>query len=77
MEVSKQKRRKLTEFGIKVKKRLLDLNMDQKELASDLGVSESYLADVLRGNKKGLKYVASINHILDHREQAMKEEQKL
>ncbi|SKC68575.1 helix-turn-helix domain-containing protein [Maledivibacter halophilus] len=57
-------KRKLTSFGIKVKKRLIELNMTQKELANDLGVSESYLADVLRGEKQGLKYLDEIGSIL-------------
>lgn len=57
-------KRSLTKFGIGVKKRLAELNMEQKELAQMLGVSESYLTDVLRGDKPGHKYMDSINEIL-------------
>ncbi|MFT9496338.1 helix-turn-helix domain-containing protein [Anaerosolibacter sp.] len=57
-------KRALTKFGIKVKKRLVEMNMEQRELAKALGVSDSYLADVLRGDKKGLKYQDAINEIL-------------
>ncbi len=57
-------KRKLTEYGAWVKKRLIELNMNQKQLAAVLGVSESYLTDVLRGSKKGLKYIGKINKIL-------------
>lgn len=68
MSTIKRKKRKLTEFGIWVKKRLIELDMDQKELASMLNVSESYLADVLRGDKKGLKYITQITNLLDKEE---------
>ncbi|GAB6085346.1 helix-turn-helix domain-containing protein [Alkaliphilus crotonatoxidans] len=64
MKAIKHNKRKLTEFGVWVKKRLIELNMDQKQLAALLGVSESYLTDVLRGSKKGLKYIGKINKVL-------------
>ncbi len=61
-------KRKLTEFGIWVKKRLIESDMNQKQLAKALNVSESYLADVLRGEKKGLKYISQIAYILQSNE---------
>lgn len=61
---NKRTKRSLTKFGIMVKKRLAELNMEQKELAQVLGVSESYLTDVLRGNKPGHKYMDSIHEVL-------------
>ncbi len=57
-------KRKLTAYGAWVKKRLIELDMQQKSLAQNINVSESYLADVLRGDKKGSKYISLINDIL-------------
>lgn len=52
-------------FGIKVKKKLLDMNMQQIELAKKVNVSEGYLSEILSGKKEGLeirpKILAVIN----------------
>ncbi len=39
-------------FGAEVKKRLIDVGMKQIELAGKLGVSESYISEVLSGKRK-------------------------
>lgn len=38
-------------FGIEVKKRLLDIGMKQAELAEKMGVSESYISEILSGKR--------------------------
>lgn len=38
-------------FGKEVKKRLIDIDMSQKELANRLGYSASYLVEILRGSR--------------------------
>ena len=38
-------------FGVKVKKRLIELNMTQRQLASEIGVNENYLTDILNGRR--------------------------
>lgn len=52
-------------FGIKVKKKLLDMGMQQIELAKKVSVSEGYLSEILSGKKEGLeirpKILAVIN----------------
>ncbi|MDO4720744.1 MAG: helix-turn-helix transcriptional regulator [Peptostreptococcaceae bacterium] len=58
-------RNKLTPFGIVVKKRLLELGMTQGELAKEVGVNQSYLSDVLYGNRAGHKYREEIEKILN------------
>ncbi len=59
-----KRKRKLTDYGIEAKKRLLELGMTQKELAKKIGVSESYLADVFYGEKLGKKYISKIDRLL-------------
>lgn len=59
------KKRKLTPFGLKVKYRLADLNMTQKELAEKLGTSDAYLSMILYGERSGNIYVEDIKNILN------------
>lgn len=40
------------DFGIKIKKKLLDIKMSQSELAELTGISKGYMSEVL-GEKKG------------------------
>ena len=56
---------KLTPFGIKVKKSLLEKNMTVSELAERIGVKQSYLSQVLYGDKKGHKYLDEICTLLE------------
>lgn len=60
-------KRKLTGFGMKIKKRLLEMSMSQRELSEKLGVSEVYLSRIMhgdRGDKTGTKYESQIIEIL-------------
>lgn len=47
-------------FGVKVKKRLIELNMTQRQLANEIGVNENYLTDILQGRRSGTKYKDAI-----------------
>ena len=47
-------------FGIKVKKRLIELGMTQRQLANDIGANENYLTDILNGRRSGRKYKDAI-----------------
>ncbi len=58
------KKRKLTSFGLKVKNRLADINMTQKELAEKLGTSNAYLSMILYGERSGKKYLDKIKSLL-------------
>lgn len=58
------KKRKLTPFGLKVKNRLADLNMTQKELANKIGTSDVYLSMILYGERSGNMYIEDIKNIL-------------
>lgn len=54
-----------TDFGVLVKKRLIDLDMTQKDLADALGTTKQYLQKIMRGERSGEKYVEKICEILD------------
>jgi len=56
---------KLTPFGMQVKMRLLEKDMTVSELAERIGVKQSYLSQVLYGDKKGYKYMNEICMILE------------
>lgn len=58
------KKRKLTPFGLRVKNRLADLNMTQKELSEKLGTSDAYLSMILYGERSGNMYIEDIKRIL-------------
>lgn len=52
-------------FGMEVKKRLVELDMTQRELANAIGVNENYLTDILRGRRSGKKYRPAICRLLE------------
>lgn len=52
-------------FEIAVKTTLLKRGMKNQNLAKDVGVSESYLSDILKGNRKAEHHRKRICEILD------------
>lgn len=56
---------KLTPFGQEVKKRLIEKNMTQVELADLMGCNKQYLHKILTGERSGKKYIEIISKILD------------
>ena len=63
------KRNDVSPFGIRVKNRLNELNMTQKELAESIGCNENYLTDIMRGRRAGHKYRNQIESYLEIDEQ--------
>ena len=55
---------KLTAFGREVKKRLIDKDMTQAELADLLGCSRQYLNNILHGRKSGGRHREMIAEIV-------------
>ncbi|MGM0397288.1 MAG: helix-turn-helix domain-containing protein [Bacillota bacterium] len=47
------RKRTLTPFGYKVKKRLVEINLTQKKLAERIGTSEVYLSMILYDERSG------------------------
>lgn len=54
----------MTPFGKKVRKRLIDLEMKQIELAHMLGISNQYLYRILNGDRSDARYKDDIERIL-------------
>lgn len=65
-----EKKRILTEFGKRVRKRLIDKNMSQRELASVIGTSETYLCKMMYGERSIKKYKVRIEKALGIEETA-------
>ena len=61
----KKKQARLTPFGKNVRKKLIDRNMTQVELAALLGCNKQYLYKILTGERSGKKYRKEIIRILD------------
>lgn len=63
--MQKKSNRELIPFGREVKKRLIDLGKTQRWLAEEIGTSETYLNQILHGERKGTKYTGKIKNILN------------
>lgn len=50
----------MSQRGIKIKKRLVEKSMTQRELAEKIKMKEQYLTDILSGRRSGNKYINKI-----------------
>lgn len=55
----------LTPLGKEIKKKLIDKDMTQVELAEQLGVTKQYITKIITGTRAGNKYLCRIGAILD------------
>ena len=55
-----------TAYGKRIKKRLVDLNMTQVELARQLGISKQYMRRIISGDRSGKTYRERIEEILNN-----------
>lgn len=55
----------LTPLGKEIKKKLIDKDMTQVELAEQLGVTKQYITKIITGTRTGDKYLCRIGAILD------------
>ena len=55
----------LTPLGKEIKKKLIDKDMTQVELAEQLGVTKQYITKIITGTSTGDKYLCRIGAILD------------
>lgn len=55
---------KISFYGKKVKQRLIELEMTQRELAEKTGIKENYITQILTGRKAGWKHRKKINEAL-------------
>lgn len=51
-------------FGKKIKKRLIDMDMKQADLAGMLGITSQYMCRIIAGDRSGRKYRDEIIRIL-------------
>ena len=58
------RKRELTDFGKRVKHRLIELNMTQVELAEQVGTSKQYLGKILFGERSGETYLKKIEQVI-------------
>lgn len=62
---------------VAIKKRMVEKNINQRELAGVIGMNEKYLAALLRGRKgsvRGSKYFTKMYKVLDMDENEIPEE---
>jgi len=50
----------LNDYGINIKKRIIEIGITQRELASMVGIDEKHLSKIVRGVKKGWKPTKSV-----------------
>lgn len=55
----------LTPLGKEIKKKLIDKDMTQAELAEQLGTTRQYITKIITGARAGSKYLWRIGSILD------------
>ena len=55
----------LTPLGKEIKKKLIDKDMTQVELAEQLGVTKQYITKIITGTRTGDKYLCRIGAIPD------------
>lgn len=63
------KNKPLPAVCVAIKKKMIEVNMSQRELAEAIGMNEKYLTELLRGRKgngkRGSKYFQEIYKVLD------------
>lgn len=62
-----RRKRELTDFGLWVKRKLLELGFEQKDFVKEVGISETYLIDIMYGGRSAeemkKKIVETINNL--------------
>lgn len=62
-----RRKRELTAFGLWLKRKLLDLGLEQKYFVKEVGISETYLIDLMYGGRSGeetkKKIISAINRL--------------
>ena len=57
-------KRQITPMGKEIKRRLVELEMSQEELATSVGCSPQYIKHIIYGERSGEKYLEQIFLIL-------------
>lgn len=64
LKMNVQKRQRITDFGIRVKKRLIEMDLTQAELCRKTGINRKYFTAIIRGYKPGTKHLETIKKAL-------------
>ena len=59
------RKRPITEFGWKVKKKLAEVQMDQRVFCKKYDILENRMADLITGTRKATKHCEKVEQILD------------
>jgi hypothetical protein len=70
LEVISVKLKELTPFGVRVKQRLIELRMTQKEFCIKYDIPTNRFSEILYNVRPGTKYKRLIADVLDIREAA-------
>ncbi|MCL2704425.1 MAG: helix-turn-helix domain-containing protein [Defluviitaleaceae bacterium] len=54
-----------SQYGKEIKRKLIEKDMSQKELAARVGIHPKRISDIIRGTFPGLKYREKISEVLD------------
>ena len=54
-----------SQYGKEIKRKLIEKDMSQKELATRVGIHPKRISDIIRGTFPGLKYREKISEVLD------------
>ncbi|MGN0341312.1 MAG: helix-turn-helix domain-containing protein [Roseburia sp.] len=58
-------KRQMTPMGKEIKRRLVELEMSQADLAEQVGTSPQYINHIIFGERSGEKYIEAICRILN------------
>ena len=53
-----------SEFGVQARAQMLRKGINNSQISQELGISNAYLCDILRGTRPGKKYKSKIVEIL-------------
>lgn len=63
--VAHMTKRQMTPMGKEIKRRLVEMEMSQADLAAELGTSPQYVNHIIFGERSGEKYLEDICRILE------------
>lgn len=58
-------KRQMTPMGKEIKRRLVELEMSQADLAAEIGTSPQYINHIIFGERSGEKYIEDICRVLN------------
>lgn len=70
-------KRQITPMGKEIKRRLVELEMSQEELATSVGCSPQYINHIIYGERSGEKYLEQIFLILGMDEYMIKKMERI